>query len=222
MSRAAIRVMLVDDHAVVRAGFRHLIETAPDMEVVEEAASGEEACQRAPAVRPDVVVLDISMPGIGGLEAISRLGRVVPEARVLVLTVHEAEPFPSLALERGASGYLTKRCAPDELLTAVREVARGRRYLASDVARRIALGRVDGEAKRLASLSPREFEVFSCLARGRSVNEIAASLNLSPKTVHVHRANMLHKLGVKTTAELVQVAVRNGVLDVHDEAEPVR
>jgi two-component system invasion response regulator UvrY len=215
MGGATVRVMLVDDHAVVRAGFRRLIETAPDLEVVEEAASGEEACQRAGTLRPDVVVLDISMPGIGGLEAIGRLSRVAPEARTLVLSVHENEPFPSLALERGASGYLSKRCAPEELLTAIREVAHGRRYLASDVARRIALGRTDGEAKRLASLSPREFEIFSGLARGRSVNEIARNLNLSPKTVHVHRANLMAKLGVKTTAGLVQLAVRTGVLDVH-------
>jgi len=211
---AMIRVMLVDDHAVVRAGFRRLIETMADMEVVGEAASGEEACRQAATLRPDVVVLDISMPGIGGLETIGRLARVAPEARVLVLSVHENEPFPSLALERGASGYLTKRCAPEELITAVRELAHGRKYLASDVARRIALGRSDGEPKRLASLSPREFEVFACLARGRLVNEIAANLNLSPKTVHVHRANLLAKLGVKTTAELVALAVRHGVLDV--------
>jgi len=211
---AMIRVMLVDDHAVVRAGFRRLIETMADMEVVGEAASGEEACRQAATLRPDVVVLDISMPGIGGLETIGRLARVAPEARVLVLSVHENEPFPSLALERGASGYLTKRCAPEELITAVRELAHGRKYLASDVARRIALGRSDGEPKRLASLSPRELEVFGSLARGRSVNEIAANLNLSPKTVHVHRANLLAKLGVKTTAELVALAVRHGVLDV--------
>lgn len=215
MTGATIRVMLVDDHAVVRAGFRHLIATAPDMEVVDEAASGEEACQRAGTLRPDVVVLDISMPGVGGLETISRLARVAPESRVLMLSVHESAPFPALALARGASGYLTKRCAPEELLTAVREVARGRKYLASDVARRIALESVEGEVKRLASLSPREFEVFAWLARGRSVNEIAASLNLSPKTVHAHRANLLVKLGVKTTADLVQVAVRQGVVDVH-------
>jgi two-component system invasion response regulator UvrY len=211
---AMIRVMLVDDHAVVRAGFRRLIETMADMEVVGEAASGEEACRQAATLRPDVVVLDISMPGIGGLETIGRLARVAPEARVLVLSVHENEPFPSLALERGASGYLTKRCAPEELITAVRELAHGRKYLASDVARRIVLGRSDGEPKRLASLSPRELEVFGSLARGRSVNEIAANLNLSPKTVHVHRANLLAKLGVKTTAELVALAVRHGVLDV--------
>jgi len=216
MKGTGIRVMLVDDHAVVRAGFHHLIETFADMQVVGEAASGEEACRQAQTLQPDVIVLDISMPGIGGLETIGRLARVAPQARVLVLSVHENEPFPSLALERGASGYLTKRCAPEELVQAVREVAHGRRYLASDVARRIALGRTDGEAKRLASLSPREFEVFSCLARGRSVNEIAASLNLSPKTVHVHRANLLAKLGVKTTTDLVHIAVRMGVVDVLD------
>ena len=216
MNGACIRVMLVDDHAVVRAGFHHLLETFADMQVVGEAASGEEACRQAQTLQPDVIVLDISMPGIGGLETIGRLARVAPQARVLVLSVHENEPFPSLALERGASGYLTKRCAPEELVKAVREVAHGRRYLASDVARRIALGRTDGEAKRLASLSPREFEVFSCLARGLSVNEIAASLNLSPKTVHVHRANLLTKLGVKTTTDLVHIAVRMGVVDVLD------
>ena len=216
MKGACIRVMLVDDHAVVRAGFHHLIETFADMQVVGEAASGEEACRQAQTLGPDVIVLDISMPGIGGLETIGRLARVAPQARVLVLSVHENEPFPSLALERGASGYLTKRCAPEELVRAVREVAHGRRYLASDVARRIALGRTDGEAKRIASLSPREFEVFSYVGRGRSVNEIAASLNLSPKTVHVHRANLLAKLGAKTTTDLVHIAVRMGVVDVLD------
>jgi two-component system invasion response regulator UvrY len=214
MNERPIRILLVDDHPLVRMGFRHLLETAPEITVVGEAGNGEEGCELAAVLDPDVILLDISMPGMGGIEALGRLGRVARATRIVVVSVHENEPFPTLCLERGASAYVSKRCPPEEIITAVREVSAGRLYVSSDIARRMALERVQGDAKRLAALSPREFEVFSWLARGRSVSAVAQAMSLSPKTVHVHRANLLRKLGIRTTAELVRLAIRNGIAEV--------
>ncbi len=212
---AALRILLVDDHALVRAGLRGLLELAGDITVVGEATSGEEACPMAASLLPDVILLDISLPGVSGIEAIGRLLRIAPEARILILSMHEAEPFPALALERGALGYLSKRSAPEELVIAVRTVAAGERYLGHAVAQHVAMAHLRKEHDPLSALTSREVEVFLLLARGRSVNEIAAAMNLSPKTVHAHRAGVLRKLGVRSTVDLVQVAVRSGVIDVH-------
>ncbi len=208
-----IRVLLADDHAVVRAGFRRLLETAADIDVVGEAGSGAEAMRMCSELSPDVTVMDLSMPEIGGLDAIAGLEEQKSGTRVLVLSVHENEPFPSMALRGGAMGYLTKRCAPDELIAAVRKVASGKRYLAKDVAEKLALGQPSEEGAALEELTRREFQVFSQLARGESVNEIAKKLFLSPKTVHVHRANVLKKLNASSAAELVRIAIRNGIVD---------
>ncbi len=208
-----IRVLLADDHAVVRAGFRRLLETAADIDVVGEAGSGAEAMRMCSELSPDVTVMDLSMPEIGGLDAIAGLDEQKSGTRVLVLSVHENEPFPSMALRRGAMGYLTKRCAPDELIAAVRKVASGKRYLAKDIAEKLALGQPSEEGAALEELTRREFQVFSHLARGESVNEIARKLFLSPKTVHVHRANVLKKLNASSAAELVRIAIRHGIVD---------
>lgn len=215
VAQVSIRVALVDDHAVVRAGFRRLLESAQDLAVVGEAAGGEEALELCHERRPDLVVLDLSMPKLGGLDVIERLLRQQPALRILVLSVHEYEPFPSRALEKGAMGYLSKRCAADELITAVREVAAGRRFLGSDIARRLALTEPAGEGHLLGRLTPREFQVFSLLAAGKTVNEIAETIFLSPKTVHVHRANVLKKLDARSTADVVRIAIRNGVIDLY-------
>lgn len=213
----ALRVFLVDDHTLVRAGLRGLLELAGDITVVGEATSGEEACQMVAGLLPDVILLDIALPGVSGIEAIGRLLRIAPEARILILSMHEAEPFPALALERGALGYLSKRSAPDELVIAVRTVAAGQRYLGNAVAQHVAMAHLRKEHDPLSTLTSREVEVFLLLARGRSVNEIATAMNLSPKTVHAHRAGVLRKLGVRSTVDLVQVAVRSGVIDVHSQ-----
>jgi two-component system, NarL family, invasion response regulator UvrY len=209
-----IRVCLVEDHGLVRAGFRQLLESGAGIQVVGEAADAETACRQLRDWDPHVLVLDVSLPGISGIEAIGRLLRILPSVRILMLSMHESDPFPEMALARGASGYLSKQCAPEELVTAVREVAQGRIYLSNTIAQRVALEHVRGERLGLEVLSPREFEVFTLLARGHSVKDIAEMVFLSPKTVHVHRANLLRKLGVSNTAELVQIAVRAGVLDL--------
>lgn len=214
MTTDPIRVFLVDDHGLVRAGFHQLLEGAPDIQVVGEAASAEEAFGLVKESRPQVLVLDISLPGVSGLESLGRFLRLQPGIQVLMLSMHESDPFPELALQRGACGYLSKRCAPEELVTAVRQVAAGRRYLCAVIAQRIALESATGDRTGLKALSPREFEIFSLLAHGRSVKEIAELVHLSPKTVHAHRANLLRKLGVRTPTELIQIAIRSGTLDL--------
>jgi two-component system, NarL family, invasion response regulator UvrY len=221
MQEVPIRVLLVDDHALVRAGLRGLLQAAGQIEVVGEAASSEEACRVVAALTPDVIVLDISLPGVSGIEAIARLLRIMPTARILMLSMHDSEPFPAMALERGALGYLSKRGAPEELVTAVRKVAGGQRYLGNSVAQSMALSHLRKNSNPLSLLSPREVEIFVLLARGRSVNEIATAINLSPKTVHAHRANVMRKLEVRGIAELVQLAVRSGAIDVHGDLSAV-
>ena len=208
-----IRVFLVEDHGLVRAGFRQLLEGSGDIQVVGEAASAEEAFALIRHAGPQVLVLDVSLPGITGIEAVPRFLRILPELAVLMLSMHESDPFPALALDRGARGYLSKRGAPEELVTAVRQVAVGRHYLSDSIAQRVALERVSSDQFGLKALTPREFEVFSLLARGRSVREVADLVHLSHKTVHVHRANLLRKLRARSSAELVLIAVRSGILD---------
>jgi len=214
MIRETIRVLLADDHAVVRAGFQRLLETAEGITVVAEAESGASALEQCSNLSIDVAVIDLSMPGMTGLELIPQLRRVAAETRILVLSVHENEPFPSTALQRGAAGYLSKRCAAEELIAAIRQVARGERFIGRDVATELALDHVSGNKAELKGLTPREFQVFATLARGKSVNDIAKEIFLSPKTVHVYRRNILHKLNAKSTADLVRIAIRNGVIEV--------
>jgi len=221
MQELPIRVLLVDDHAIVRAGLIGLLQAAGQIEVVGEAASSEEACRIVATLKPDVIVLDVSLPGVSGIEAIARLLRILPTAGILVLSMHESEPFPTMALERGALGYLSKRGAPEELVTAVHKVAGGHRYLGNSVAQSMALAHLRKDRDPFSLLSSREVEIFVLLARGRSVNEIAAALHLSPKTVHAHRANVMRKLEVRGIAELVQLAVRSGAIDVHGDLSAV-
>lgn len=210
---APLRIMLVDDHAVVRMGFRLLLDTTADLRVVSECGSGEEALRRYAEVQPDVVVLDLSMDGMGGLETLSRLLAREAAARVLVLSAHEDTAHPRRALQAGALGYLTKRCAADALHEAIRQVAARRVYLEPALAQEIVLQQVARRGNPLEALSAREFEVFVMLARGRSVAEIAGALFLSPRTVGTHLYNIKQKLGAANAAELTLIAIRNGVID---------
>ncbi len=207
-----IRVLLVDDHAVVRAGNRHLLQAAADIEVVAEAGSGEEACQCFSAAAPDVVVMDLSMPGMGGLEALRRMRARNANARILVFTMHDDTVFPARALEAGASGYLTKSSPPEKLVEAVRAIARGRKYLGDDIAQRLAIHRIHGDTA-LSALSSREFEVFVRLAEGDAPAEIAERLHLDYKSVINIQTRIREKLGVQNTAQLVRLAVRAGVIE---------
>ncbi|WP_207061154.1 response regulator transcription factor [Motiliproteus sp. SC1-56] len=207
---SATTVMLVDDHEIVRAGFRRLLDNAADLQVIGEAATGEDGYQLYLESKPDVVVMDLSMPpGVGGLEAINRILASDPQARILVLTVQECEPYPSRVLQAGAKGYLTKRCAPEELIAAVRQVAQGREFIAPGIRKEL-----DGKgASKLEALTKRELQVFTLLASGQSVAQIADAMFISQKTVHAHRANILGKLGLKKTSDLIHLAIRHGIIE---------
>lgn len=216
-----IRVLLVDDHPVVRAGFQRLLDNDPRIDIIAEASSGQEAVKQYTHHNPDIVVMDLSMPidgdesdnlqTYGGLEAIRSIRSKDPDARVLVLTVMESEPFPAHVVQAGASGYLTKRCAPDELIKAVVEVSEGRTYFADSIQALLDPGAADSQSP-FSKLTKREFQIFSCLAQGQPVAQIAKSMFLSPKTVHAHRANILRKLGITNNSELVHIAIRHNIV----------
>jgi len=208
-----IRVMLVDDHALVRMGFRMLLANA-GVEVVAELDSGEQACAEYARVRPDVVVMDLSMPGMGGLEAVRRLVAQDAKVRILVLSAHEDTAHPRRVLRAGALGYLAKRSAPDALLAAVTAVAAHEAYIDTLTARALAMAQVRGDTSPAEALSEREFSVFIQLARGRSVAHIAANLNLSPSTVGTHLFNIKRKLGASNQSELTLIALQWGLLQV--------
>lgn len=208
-----INVMLVDDHAVVRMGFKMLLESDSDIRVIAEAESGELAIQRYVEHKPDVVVMDITMPGIGGLEAIERILAKDNVARILVLSAHEDSVHPKRVLNAGAMGYLTKRSAAEELIKAIRTVASGKKYLEASVAQQMAIQQLSGDQNPVDVLSPREFEVFMALAKGKTTNEIAETLFLSPRTVGTHLYNIKQKLNANNSAEIALIAMRSGLLD---------
>lgn len=209
----ARRVMLVDDHALVRMGFRMLLAACEDLEVVAEADNGEEALQRLAQGGIDLVVLDLSMPGMGGLETLRRLRAKDARVGVLVLSAHDDSAHARRALDAGAQGFLSKRGAPEALTQALRCVADGRRYLDAGIAQQLALAALDGSHHPADALSAREFEVFVQLARGRSVQEIAGDLNLSTSTVGTHLYHVKQKLNASNQAELTLLALRWGLIE---------
>lgn len=207
------RVMLVDDHAVVRMGFRLLLQGSKDVEVVAEAESGEAACSEYAKINPDVLVMDLSMPGIGGLEALTRILARHRDARILVLSAHDDTMHPKRVLRAGALGYLSKRSAPEELIEAIRHVAQGKIFLEPAMANQLAVQQLTGEKNPVEVLSPREFEVFMLLAKGKPVNDIAEMLFLSPRTVGTHLYNIKQKLNAGNSAEIALIAMRAGLLE---------
>jgi two-component system invasion response regulator UvrY len=209
-----IRVLLVDDHAVVRTGFRLLLQSLAEISVVAEAESGEAACQRYLELTPDVVVMDLAMPGMGGLEALRRIRGRHPQARVLALSAHDDPMHARRALREGALGFLSKRSAPEALVEAVTAVAAGRRYIDMSLAQKLALAEIEGSAKPpIEQLSEREFDVFIRLARGATVQKIAEDLKLSPSTVGTHLYNIKQKLQVANQSELTLLAIRHGLIE---------
>jgi DNA-binding NarL/FixJ family response regulator len=206
------RIVLVDDHAVVRAGYRLLLSRAPEIEVVGEAATGEQACQLFTDLAPDVVIMDLALPGIGGLEALRRIVQRDPTAKVLVFSMHEELLFVERALAAGARGYVTKSSAPHVLVAAVEEVAAGGQAFAPELAARLAHARARGPESPLAELSTREFEIFCLLATGVSAVEVAKRLSLSQKTVANYGTQLKSKLRVGSTAELTRLAIRHGII----------
>lgn len=210
---AQINVMLVDDHAVVRMGFKMLLEADNDIKVIAEAESGEQAIQRFVEHKPHVVVMDITMPGIGGMEAIERILAKDSSAKILVLSAHEDSVHPKRVLNAGAMGYLTKRSAAEELIKAIRTLAGGKKYIEAGIAQQIAIQQLSGDQNPVDVLSPREFEVFMSLAKGKTTKEIADTLFLSERTVGTHLYNIKQKLNAKNSAELALIAMQSGLLE---------
>jgi two-component system invasion response regulator UvrY len=209
-----ISVLLVDDHAVVRTGFRLLLQSQPQMSVIAEAESGEAACQRYLELQPDVVVMDLAMPGMGGLEALRRIRAHHPGARILALSAQDDPMHARRALREGALGFLSKRSAPETLIDAVTTVSTGQRYIDAGLAQKLALDEIDGAGKSAVErLSEREFDVFIRLARGENVQRIAEDLKLSPSTVGTHLYNIKQKLHVSNQSELTLIAVREALIE---------
>jgi DNA-binding NarL/FixJ family response regulator len=205
-----ITILLVDDHAIVRQGCRLLLEQA-GFEVVAEASSGDDAYTCYLAHRPRVVVMDLTIPGMGGMEAIRRIRARVPEAGIVVFTMHDDPMIGTRALRAGASAYVTKTSAPRDLVEAVRRAARAECYLSQDIAQAIALHGLESPKNSLAALTAREFEVFRMLAEGKSCAKIAESLSLSPKSVSNYSLRIKQKLGAASLADLVRLAISEGI-----------
>jgi two-component system invasion response regulator UvrY len=207
----SITVLLVDDHAVVREGYRRLLEERGNIKVIAEAANANDAYDRFCALKPQVVVMDISLPGTSGIEAMHRMLAREPQTRVLMFSMHEDAIFASRALKSGASGYVTKASAPNVLVEAVHSIAQGKRYLSSDVAQTLALRNVTQEPSASDSLSQREFEILRLLVQGKSVREIAEILRINAKTVANHQSMIKQKLGVESPMQLLRMAEALGL-----------
>ena len=208
-----IKILLVDDHAVVRMGFKMLIEAETNIKVIGEAESGEAAVKLFQELKPDIIVMDITMPGIGGLEAIDRIMAKDKNTKILVLSAHEDSVHPKRVLNAGAMGYLTKRSAAEELIKAIKSIHQGKRYLEPNIAQQMAITHLSGETNPVEILSDREFEVFMALAKGKSTNDIADTLCLSPRTVGTHLYNIKQKLNANNSAEIALIAIRCGLID---------
>jgi|TARA_B100000902_G_scaffold185972_1_gene178351 two-component system invasion response regulator UvrY len=210
---AKINILLVDDHSVVRMGFKMLIENESDMAVISEAESGEQGITAFKEHKPNVIIMDITMPGMGGLDAIERIIAFDKKAKILVLSAHEDSVHPKRALSAGALGYLTKRSAAEELIKAIRSVNTGKKYLEPNIAQQMAITQLSGENNPVEVLSDREFEVFIALAKGKNTNEIADTMCLSPRTVGTHLYNIKQKLNANNSAEIALIAIRSGLLE---------
>jgi DNA-binding NarL/FixJ family response regulator len=212
---APIRVLVADDHTMIRQGLVSLLKSSPEFEVVGEAADGNEAVEKVLEARPDVAVLDLSMPRLGGLEAALRIRKARPKTRVLVLTMHDDEEYVLRTVRAGASGYVVKDGAASELLAAIRAVSAGQGYFGPQAARALASRYEQGRERPddpYERLTPREREVFQLLVEGRTNAEVAEVLFISPKTVDNHRTRLMERLGVHSAAELVRFAARRGLL----------
>ena len=209
-----IRVLLVDDHDLVRMGIKRLLADANGITVVGEAENGEQAIQMARELEPDIVLLDANMPGMGGLEACKRIVHYKPDTKVIALTVHTEEPYPSRFLHAGASGYLTKGTGVDEMVRAIRQVKVGQRYISAEIAQQLALRPFDTNSEDpFEKLSEREMQVMLMITAGKKVQHISDTLCLSPKTVNSYRYRLFDKLDVDGDVELTHLAIRHGIVD---------
>lgn len=210
-----IKVILVDDHELVRLGVKRLLQDAKGIQVIGEASTGEEAIKLCRELNPDVVIMDLQMPGIGGLEATRKMLRYNPMVRVLALTVCDDEPYPSRLLQAGAAGYITKGSHADEMIKAIRMLHAGERYLSSEIAQQLALKRFsfEDEASPLDALSERELQIMLMITQGQKTKEISDKLCLSVKTINSYRYRIFEKLNIKSDVELTLLAMRLGMLD---------
>ena len=208
-----INVLLVDDHELVRTGIHKILNEVKGLKVVGELNSGEAAIQFCRKHEPDVVLMDINMPGIGGLEATKKIVRYTPEVKVIVLTVHNEDPFPTKVMQIGAAGYLTKGAGSDEMVKAIRAVHSGQRYLTSAIAQQMALSQFKSpEENPFSTLSERELQIMLMITRGEKVPDISLQLNLSTKTINSYRYRMFEKLNVGNDVALTHLAIRYGML----------
>ena len=209
-----IQVLIVDDHELVRAGLRRILEDSPKIQTIEEASSGEKAVELCRRNRPDVVLLDLNLPGLSGFEITRRLQRASPASRVIVLAAHAKSPFPTRILDAGASGYLTRDCDAEELLHAIEVVWQGSRYIGTEAAKQLALSILPGTADSpFDELSAREMEVLLKLTEGTRIPDIATMMCLSPKTVATYKYRIYDKLGTRSEVDLVRMAMRYGILE---------
>lgn len=208
------KILIVDDHAVVREGLKQILEKAPALVVADEAETGEEALDKADSKHYDVVILDINLPDMSGLEVLKQMKDLRPQLAVLMLTIHPEEQYAVRALQAGASGYMTKKTAPADLAAAIEKVASGGRYLSATFAEKLAFGL--GPKKKAApheTLSDREFQVLIAMASGKSASAISKELHLNKKTVSTYRRRILDKMGMETNAELIRYAIENGMIE---------
>lgn len=209
-----IKVLLVDDHELVRTGIRRLLDDTSGIKVVGEAESGEEAFLEVRKLKPDVVLMDVSMPGIGGLEATRKLMQLDAGLKVIIVTIHTEEPFPTRLLEAGAAGYLTKDCGINEIVNAIRAVVEGERYIGAEIAQQMALTMMPGGTNSpFQTLSQREMQVMMMVTQGQNVQQISDKLCLSPKTISTYRHRLFEKLNVDNDVELTRLAIRHGILE---------
>ena len=214
-----IRILIADDHGVIRAGLRALLEDIPDITVVGEASDGGEALAKAVELKPDILLMDLSMPNMGGIEATLKLAQREPKVRVLILTVHEEESLLKEVVRIGAAGYIVKRAAQEDLLHAIRVVARGDLYIHPTMTRALfneAPAYAPLQMPESETLTQREIEVLQLLAKGYTNRQIAEQLSLSPRTVEGHRANLSGKLGLHSRVELVEYAEKHGLLKARE------
>lgn len=215
-----IKVLLVDDHDLVRLGIKKLLEDVRNIEIIGEAKSGEEAVKTVRQLKPDVVLMDVKMPGIGGLEATRRIVQSFPEVKVLVVTMYGDEPYPTRVLQAGALGYMTKGVGLDEMIRAIKTVYQGKRYLSPEVAQQLALKHLTDEGgSPFDVLSDREMQVLLMIVSGHKVGEIADQLYLSPKTINSYRYRLFDKLNAENDVALTHLAVRHKLVDIEDDAK---
>lgn len=209
-----IKLMIVDDHHLVRQGLHNIIDDAGGIEVVAEAATGEEAIRLNREKKPDVILMDIGLPGLSGFETSDRIMHASPSARIVALTAHTKPPFPTRLLDMGAAGYLTKACDADELVRAIRKVNDGERYIGSEIAQQLAMSLLPGVPQSpFQELTPRELEVALMLAKGMKSSAIAERMNISPKTISTHKYRIFEKIGVDSEVGLLREAIRYDLIE---------